>query len=226
MSRYGFGRARAAFFHANAAGLAALLPAGLHPLESHPELGVLAVTVFDFDDTEVGAYRELVVSVMLTPWAPRGQRMPDGAVFPVLLATTTESSRTHAAERWKLPALDRCLSIEFHDAGDRSQVSIDDGGRPILRLTVGLGPQTPSHRRFQCFSVDSEQVYLAGLDFVGPLFEHEDERGVLELHDEHALGAWLKELIDDPIPFREQSMGAGEERYFDLLPHAALRRRA
>src|SRR5688572_18931723 len=102
MTRYGFCRARGAFFHAHAARLAALLPVGLHPLESHPELGVLALTVFDFDESEVGHYRELVVSVMTVPWAARGEPLPDAAFFPVLLATTTDSSRAHAAARWKL----------------------------------------------------------------------------------------------------------------------------
>jgi hypothetical protein len=226
MTRYGFHRACGAFFHAHAAALARLLPAGLRPLESHPELGVLALTVFDFAESEVGPYRELVGSVMVIPWAPRGEQLPDAAFFPVLLATTTDDSRTHAAARWKLPELEGCLAIEFDDVVEHMRVSVRDGEQPLLRLTVGLGPQAPSHRHYQCFSADAEQIYRVGIDIVGPLFEHEDERGALDLHDQHPLGAWLGDLIDDPIPFREQSVGRGEQQFASLRAHAVLRRRA
>lgn len=225
MTRYGFARAFGAFFHADATRLAALLPEGLRPLESHPDLGVLALTVFDFDSTEVGRYRELVGSIMVPPWAPRGEPLADAAVFPVLLATTTDDSRTHAATRWKLPALDRCLTIELDDDHERARVRVLDGHRSVLQLTVGRGPLADARRLYQCFSCDVEQLYRVAIDIDGPLFEHEDERGELEL-SEHPLATWLGELLDDPIPFREQSMGAGEQRFASLIMHATRRRRA
>jgi hypothetical protein len=224
MTRYGFCRALGGFFHADATRLAALLPNGLRPLESHPELGVLALTVFDFDASEVGQYLELVASVMVLPWAPRGEQLPDAAFFPVLLATTTDSSRAHAAQRWKLPELDRCLALELDYTAERAHVRVDDG-QPLLRLTIGIGPQTDSRRVYQCFSCDAEQIHRVGIEIDGPLSEHEDERGELVLGD-HPLATWLGELIDDPIPFREQSVGAGEQRFGRLVPHAAIGRRA
>jgi hypothetical protein len=225
MSRYGFCRARGAFFHAHARRLTALLPDGLRPLETHPDLGVLALTVFDFDESEVGAYRELVASVVVPPWVAHGQPLPDSAFFPVLLATTTERSRIHAARRWKLPELDRCLAIEIDDVDERSCVRVDDGAAPLLRLDVGLAPQAESRRLYQCFSNDVEQLYRVSIDILGTLAEHEDERGELELTD-HPIASWLAELIDDSIPFREQSMGAGEQQFASLTPHAIHRRRA
>ncbi|MFO7568047.1 MAG: hypothetical protein R6X02_35725 [Enhygromyxa sp.] len=225
MSVYEFSRARGAFFHADARRLAALLPPGLRPLESHPELGVLALSVFDFHTSEVGPYRELVVSVVVAPWVARGEPLPHSAVFPVLLATTTERSRSHAAERWKLPELDRLLTIELDDSAELACVRVDDGARPLFRLRVGLGPQGDARRIYQCFSRDAKQLYRANIEFAGPLAEHEDERGELELGD-HPLATWLGELLDDPIPFREQSMGRGEERYGSLTPHASEARQA
>jgi hypothetical protein len=225
VTRYGFSRAFGGFFHAHAARLAALLPAGVHPFESHPELGVLAVTVFDFDASEVGSYRELVASVMVPPWAPRGEVLPHGAFFPVLLATTTDRSRAHAAQRWKLPELDRCLTIEIGGSDRVARVEVDDDRRALLRLTVGLARPGDSRRTYQCFSRDAEQLHRVGVEIAGPLAEHEDERGELELCD-HPLADWLGRLIDDPIPFREQSMGAGQQRFGSLVPHVASRGRA
>src|SRR5690606_31886893 len=134
VTRYGFTRALGGFFHADATRLARLLPGGLRPLESHPDLGVLALTVFDFDESEVGRYRELVVSAMVPPWAPRGEPLPDAALFPILLATTTDRSRAHAALRWKLPELDRCLAIEFDGSAELERVRVGDGHRPLLQL--------------------------------------------------------------------------------------------
>jgi hypothetical protein len=224
MTRYGFSRAFGGFFHADAARLAALLPAGVHPFESHPGLGVLALTVFDFDASEVGSYRELVASVMVPPWAPRGEALPDAAFFPVLLATTTDRSRAHAAQRWKLPELDRCLAIEVVASDGIARVEVVDDRRALLRLTVGLALPAASRRFYQCFSRDAEQLHRVGIEIAGPLSEHEDERGELELC-EHPLADWLGGLIDDPIPFREQSMGAGEQRFGSLVAHAGLRGR-
>ena len=181
--------------------------------------------MFDFDESEVGPYRELVASVVVPPWAPRGEPLPDSAFFPVLLATTTERSRIHAAQRWKLPELDRCLTIEIDDADELSCVRVDDGSQPLLRLDVGPASYSDSRRLYQCFSSDVEQVHRVAIEICGPLAEHEDERGELELTD-HPIASWLGELIDDSIPFREQSMGAGEQQFASLTPHAIHRRRA
>lgn len=222
MTRYGFRSALGAFFHANAEQAAALLPAPARPLESHPGLAVLALTVFDFDDTEVGAYRELVASVVVPPWAPRGEALPHAAFFPFLLATTTDASRAHAAARWQLPQLDRCLQIELESSPQRRTVTVHDDRQALLRLTVGSGAQVGSRRLYQCYSADAEHQYRVEIEIEGPLCEHEDELGELELNP-HPLTATLEALLDDPIPFREQCMDAGEQRFATLVRHAPRR---
>ena len=67
MTRYRFREALGAFFHADTRALSSLLPAGLRPLEARPGHAVLAVTAFDFVESEVGAYGELVISVLVPP---------------------------------------------------------------------------------------------------------------------------------------------------------------
>lgn len=226
MSRYEFRSALGGFFHAHTSAAAAMLPAGLAPLESHPGLAVLAVTVFDFHASEVGAYRELLASIVVSPWAPRGESLPHAAVFPVLLATSTQASREHATERWRLPKLDRCLSIDFDQSlGERVAV-VRDEQRVVLRLRVTETKLVASRRNYQCVCADAEHSYRVMVDIEGQLSEHDDERGELELGEvaDHPIAAMIAQLLDDPIPFREQCMDAGVERFGELVRHAPRRR--
>jgi hypothetical protein len=225
VSRYGFRSALGGFFHADASRAKAALPEGSSPIESHPGLAVLAVTVFDFDTSEVGPYKELVASIVVSPWAPRGESLPDAAFFPVLLATDTRASRQHAAERWRLPQLDRCLTIQLDRTSDERVAIVRDEGRTVLRLRVTSTKFVASQRTYQCFSTDDEHVYRVTLDMQGSLSEHEEEGGEIEFGD-HPLVASLAQMLDDPIPFREQCMDAGEERFGELVRHAARTRRA
>lgn len=225
INRYEFRSALGGFFHADARRAAAMLPEGLVPLESHPGLAVLAVTVFDFHACEVGPYQELVASIMVVPWAPRGEVLPHAAVFPVLLATSTDAAREHASERQRLPKLDRCLTIEIDRVADGRVAVVRDDRHMLLRLRVTGEKPVESRRSYQCFSADAEHLYRAMIEFEGPMSEHEDERGSLELGD-HPLAATLASLLDDPIPFREQCMDAGEERFSEIVRHAARTRPA
>lgn len=222
MTRYGFRSGLGGLFHADARKAAALLPEGLTLVESHPGLGVLVVNIFDFDASEVGPYQELVVSLVVLPWAPRGEPLPFSAVFPVLLATNTDASREHAAERWRLPKLDRCLSIEVDLGADSRVVVVRDERQTLLRLRVTGTKLVETRRTYQCFSADTQHLYRVPIEIVGALSEHEDERGHLELGD-HPLAATIAPLLDDPIPFCEQCIGTGEERFGELVLHEPRR---
>ena len=220
MTRYGFRQALGGLFVGEYGALQSVMPAGLWPLEAQTGFGVLAVTAFDFDESEVGAYGELVFSVLARPWAPKGQPLPDAAYFPFFLATTTEASRTHAAERWHLPAHDTCLDIVLgaHD-GERS-VTVSDGDTPVLRLTVSRTGAPVSLRRYLCFSEGDGQLLRVGIDIRGELDEHEEETGFLELLD-HPVAALLVDRIEDEVPFREHSMERGEQQFGLLTAHNA-----
>lgn len=231
MSRYEFRSALGGYFHADARRAAALLPEGLLPLESHPGLAVLAVTVFEFSGSEVGAYNELVASILVSPWAPRGEPLPDAAFCSVLLATNTESSRLHAAERWRLPKLDRCLAIDIDRSSDERLAIVRDERQVLLRLRVTGAKLVDGRRTYQSFSADTDHLHRVTLDIEGPLSEHEDESGALELAElaelaDHPIAGSLALLLDDPIPFREQCMDAGEQRFGELVRHASRSTRA
>lgn len=225
MTRYGFSSVLGAFFHAPTQALREQLPTGLRPLESHPGLGVLALTMFDFDASEVGAYREFVASIVVVPHAPRGEPLPHSSFFPIMLATTTQASRAHASERWHLPQLESCANIEREQQGSRQRVRLGLDGRQLLSLAIEAGAPSPSARLYQCFSSDARSLYRVAITIEGGLAEHEDERGELEL-GEHPRARMLAKLIGDPVPFREQVMNSGEQRFAELTHHTELHRTA
>jgi hypothetical protein len=219
MIRYAFRQVIGAFFFADASALRTWLPRGLTPFEMCPGHAMLAVTIFDFVESEVGPYGELVVSVLVPPFAGRGTELPHAASFPVALATTTSASRAHAFERWFLPRHERCMQMEFVQHGKRRSVNVRDAGEPVLTLSVEHGNTTPSARLYQVFSVRDGRIYRVNVRVSGELDEHQDESGHLELHS-HALGKRIADALLDEHPVMEQSMGAGEElRIGDLVPH-------
>jgi len=218
MTRYGFRQAVGGLFLAGEGALRTRLPEGLWPLQAMPGFGVLAITAFDFVESEVGPYTELVFSVLVPPWAPSDEDLPDAAYYPFFLATNTEAARAHAAERWRLPAHDRCLGIKFERDGDRRCVHVSDGPTPALQLTVDTLGGSPQTRRYLCFSAAGSTLYRVAIDIRGSLDEHEEESGLLELF-EHAVADEVSGMIEDDVPFREQYMDQGEQRFADLTVH-------
>ncbi len=217
MNRYAFRKAVGGLFLAEYDGLRRRLPKGVWPLEAQPGFGVLAMTCFDFVDTEIGPYGEFILSVIVMPWASPDEQLPDAAYCPFLLATTTVPSRRHAAERWHLPVYERCIDTVFEEDGDRRSVSIGDAGESILRLEVGRFGGEASTRHYQAWS-GTTRLYRGNIGISGFMDEHEEESGSLQTFD-HALGQDLAGLIEDDQPFREQSMDAGVKTYSDLVPH-------
>ena len=219
MTRYGFRQAVGAFFLADTSVLRTVLPNQLWPIEARPGYGVVAVTAFEFDETDVGPYGELVLSVLVPPFAGPNQPLPFAAYFPFALATSTEASRAHATERWRLPQYRKCLDISFDRSEQGRQVLVRDGDASVMRLAVGHSRSATAIRPYQCFSRDQEGLFRVDLTIEGAYDEHEEELGSLDLSD-HDFMADFAAALDDDIPFREQSIDRGEQRFGDLTAHA------
>jgi hypothetical protein len=220
MTLYRFRRGLGVYFLADGAVARAMLPSALHPLQPRPGHAVLALTALDFADSEVGAYGELVLSILVPPYAERGDELPVSGVFPFAVATTTDASAAHTAERWRLPVQPWRVGMHFGREGDRHRLEVTAGDRPVLRLSTDQGPCGASSTLYQCFTWD-DQLYRFGVQFEGPLFEHEDETGELVLCG-HPLTAGAEALLVDEVPLREQSMSAGLQRLSSRIPHGVV----
>lgn len=219
MSRYAFRRSLGAFFFAKAEFVRTWLPRGLTPFEMCPGHALLAITAFDFIESEVGPYGELVVSVLVAPFASRGDELPHAASYPVMLATTTAQSRAHASEQWYLPRHERCMEMHFVEQNGRRTVHVLDAGEQVLSLSVQYRKTAASVRLYQVFSSRDGVIHRVNVRISGELDEHQDESGELQLQA-HPWARRIADVLLDEQPMMEQSMDVGEEeRIGDLVPH-------
>ncbi len=215
ITRYGYSDAFSGFFEFPTENARRILPKHLEPAELHHGSSIFAMTVFDFTESEVGTYGEVVMAVIVAPLVSAGERLPHSAFFPYLVATTTKEAREHAIDRWRLPHWMEDIGVDFARTDDRIEAKISAVGAPIADLAVTEHSWNPVSHLYQSFMADEEASYMARITMEGNQSEHEEETGKLTLH-EHPFNAELdlQEIYD--VPFREIWMREGQQ-LFDPL---------
>ena len=212
---YGFRRCVGAFFETATTDARKLLPPHLEPLEMQHERSILALTAFQFHESEVGEYEEIVLAVIVPPMVEPGKPLPKAAFYPFVVGTSTEASRLHAMKRWHLPHYMRDLEIRFTESDEGMEVNVLDGADPVLDLLVTQHSYEPSKNLYNAFTVEGDKRFKANIYMEAPHSEHEEERGSLTLY-EHPMTAGL--TIDDvnTYPFREQWYQEGLQTFEPL----------
>lgn len=215
LTKYGFDNCVGAFFEMSTSDARALLPSHLEPLEKLHTRSVLAVLAFEFTESEVGAYDELVMAVITPPRVEPGKPLPKAAFFPFMVATSTAAAREHAIERWHLPHYMEDLDFDFSESDGSMTVSVSEGAEPVLELTVTERTFNRVVNPYHCFTVDGDDRFKVNIYMDGPHSEHEEEAGELILHP-HAVTAGL--TVDDVStwPFREEWYRAGVQTFEEL----------
>ena len=215
-TRYGYSICVGGYFEMPTADARKLLPPHLEPLEVQHERSILAITAFHFNESMVGEYDEIVLAVVVPPMIEPGKRLPKAAFFPFMVGTSTEASRQHAIERWRLPHYMQDLDIGFATDDGEVTVTVEDDGAPVLELIVTEYEFSPSRNAYACFTVDPESRYKVNIYMEAPHTEHEEERGSLTLA-EHPMTAGL--TIDDvnTYPFREEWYGPGVQTFEPMV---------
>jgi hypothetical protein len=207
ITRYGYRDAISGFFEFPTDNARRILPKGLEPVEPHHGTSILAVTVFDFDESEVGEYGEVVYAVIVPPLVT-DSRLPKSAFFPWQVATTTAAARAHAIERWHLPHWMDDVQVEWQREPGRTTAKVTADGAPALEMTITDHSWDPVSHLYQSFQVDDSGRYLANILFEGEKSEHEEEAGGIVLHD----NAFNKDIVLSEVyetPFRELWMRRG-----------------
>lgn len=215
-TRYSFKNAANGFFEFPTENARQILPPQLEPVEPHHGTSVFAITVFDFTDSLVGSYGEVVMAVLVAPLVKPGERLPKAAMYPYRVATTTRAAREHAIERWKLPHWMEDVRIDWSLDPGSLGARVSTEGQPVVELTITDHSWSPVSQLFQAFMKDDAGRYLARMVFDGEQSEHEDERGKLVLHD-HPFNRELQisEVYD--VPFREIWMRDGLQTFDPLI---------
>ena len=215
ITRYGYRDAISGFFEFPTDDARRILPRGFEPVEPHHGTSILAITVFDFDESEVGAYGEVVYAVIVPPLV-RDSRLPQSAFFPWQVATTTKAARDHAIERWHLPHWMEDVEVAFERGDRRLTARVSAAGALALEMTVTDHSWQRVSHLYQSFQQDEGGKYLANILFEGEKSEHEEETGSLVLHD----NGFNEDIVVYEVyekPFRELWMRNGCQLFDPLL---------
>lgn len=215
LTRYGFKNCVGAFFEMATSDARALLPPHLEPLEAMHTRSVLAVLAFQFTESEVGAYDELVLAVITPPRVEPGKALPKAAFFPFMVATSTEAARLHAIERWHLPHHMADLDFDFQETDGTMTVTVSDGGQPVVELTVTDHSFEPTVNPYHCFTVDGDERFKVNIFMNAPHSEHDEENGELVLHP-HPMTAGLTLEEVSSYPIREEWYRAGVQTFEEM----------
>ena len=215
-TRYGYANAISGFFEFPTENARRILPPHLEPAELHHGTSIFSMTVFDFTESMVGAYGEVVMSVIVAPLVKPGERLPKSAFYPYLVATTTTAARDHAIERWHLPHWMEDVEIGFSQEGARITAKVSADGAAVAELTIHDHSWQPVSHLYQAFMKDDAGAYLANIVMEGEQSEHEEETGLVVLND-HPFNRDL--IIADvyEVPFRELWMRRGVQTFDPLI---------
>ena len=215
LTRYGYRNAINGFFEFPSENARRILPRGIEPVEVHHGTSVLAVTVFDFHESEVGAYGEVVYAVLVPPFVREDGRLAKGAFFPWQVATTTRAAREHAIERWHLPHWMDDVLVELEPGEGSLTARVKAEGAAAMDITITDHSWNTVSHLYQSLQQDEGGRYLANILFEGEQSEHEEETGRITLHDH----AFNKDIVISEVyeePFREMWMRKGIQ-LFDPL---------
>ena len=215
LTKYGFKNAVGAFFEMPTSDARRILPAHLQPLEVQHQRSILAVTAFQFTESMVGAYDEIVLSVIVPPMVTPNRPLPKAAFYPFTVGVTTESSRRHAIERWHLPHYMSDLQMEFVQTEEELAIKVQDGEAPVLDLTVTDFHPEPARVLFNAFMMNDDERYRVNIFLDGPHGEHEGESGSLMLY-QHTMTEPLTLHEISKVPFREQWFHGGVQTFEEL----------
>jgi hypothetical protein len=215
LTTYGYSNAVSAFFEMPTDMAKDCLPRHLQPLEVRHGSGVFAVTAFDFTESMVGAYKEIVLAVIVPPLLKPEGEFPKSAFYPFLLGTSTPQSRSHAIERWHLPHFMADVDVDFDETPGRIQILVHENDKPILEMSVHDYQWNEVDHLYQCFMKDGGEQYKVDIHMRGQQSEHEDEKCRLTLHD-HPMVDKLDPAEVEEIAFRELWMKNGMQVFEEL----------
>ena len=216
LTRYGYRDAISGFFEFPTENARRILPRHLEPAELHHGSSIFAMTVFDFTESEVGDYGEVVMAVIVSPLVTPGERLPKSAFYPYLVGTTTKAAREHAIERWHLPHWMEDVEVGFDRQGKTVTARVRVDGSPVADLTITDHSWNPVSHLYQCFMKDDQGAYLANITMEGRQSEHEEETGRIKLH-EHPFNKDLEISEIYEQPFREMWMREGRQTFEPLI---------
>jgi hypothetical protein len=216
------GTATSAVFAARLGALRRLMPdPRFCPARLAPGVGAVAITCFEYRDTDIGPYNELAISVVLNePWFL--PNLPGRALIASLrtgqlhtwvhhLPVTTEIARAAGVDLYNYPKF--IGGIDFEQTAADRVCRLSEGAEHILTLS-GKRIATPRSEQFQAFS----HLWMDRQPQSSEFKINVSEMGVslspavatLELGERHPIARELADLIMRRRPLQYQYMARFE----------------
>jgi hypothetical protein len=215
ITRYAFSHAICGFFEIPSADAKVVLPVDRHPLEPHHGISLLAVSAFDFVGSEVGAYGEVTLSIVVAPLFRPNEPLPKAALYPFQVATSTRVAREHAIERWHLPHWMENITVEWTHKKPHVTARVECENHPLMELTITERNWQSVAVPFQLFTREGNDNYFTNIVFEGSRSEHEDEQGSVTFF-EHSFYDKLAVSEISTTPTRELWMVDGMQTFQPL----------
>ena len=216
------GSAISAAFPARLGALRALMPdPRFVPARLAPGLGIVAVTCFEYRDTDIGPYNELAISVVLNePWFV--PNIPGRALLASMrrrqlhawvhhLPVTTEIARAGGVDFYNYPKF--IGQIEFSESDAQRTCFLAEEGEHILTLS-GRRIRAGRSERLQLFShlwmdrqPQSSEFKINALDVGMTLFPG---AATLTLGERHPIARELSRLLVSRTPLQFQYIASFE----------------
>ncbi len=213
--QYFFKDAIGGFFEFPTENARQLLPDDLQPIEPRHGTSVLSVLAFDFVESPIGPYGELILSILVSPLIDAETPMPRSAFYAFKVGTSTRESREHAIERWHLPHYMQDIDLAWHHGDGQLTIEATDRGKPMVRLTVTEHEWSKVEHRYQSFMQDDGGLYTANVIMAGEFSENEEERGAIQIRS-HGMAELIHDWDIETTPFRELWMRNGVETFFPV----------
>ena len=216
MTRYGYRDAISGFFEFPTDNARRILPKGMEPIEPHHGTSVLAMTVFDFTESEVGTYGEVVMSVIVAPLVKPASASRSRPSTPTSWEPPPRPHGTMRSNAGTCPTGWKIWTSPSSLRPGRMTARVAVKGEPVADLTIADHSWHPVSHLYQSFMKDDSGAYLANITMEGSQSEHEEEVGQITLH-EHAFNASLVLSEIYERPFRELWMRDGVQTFDPLV---------
>ena len=215
LGSYAFRTGASAFFAISTEHARALLPPHLQPIEVRHGHSVLSATAFLFDDSVVGPYAELMFSVIVPPTVAPWGRHAKAGFFPFLAATSSEEVRRIKSERLHFPYYPDLIDAQFFEREGQLLVKTFSKGAEIVDIRVTQGAWELTTHILQGFMMNGDERLRTTLHITGDYTVHEDEGGLMEVHEHPMTDSLLRCEIAER-PFREHWFKNGTEVFHEV----------
>jgi hypothetical protein len=208
LARFRYSRGLTGTFELPTEAAKRLVHPSLEAVEVHHGTSVLTVSVFDFTESPFGPYGELVLAVVVAPFVRPGQAMPQAALYPYAVGTTSTPIRQMVLPQWPLPYWQEDLRLDFTAGDGRRQVAVVAGGAPLLDMTLYEHEWSEEAQLNQVFAIGPGGGSAALITTHGSYSDHEDGRGELRLYP-HPIHKGLDVAMVESLPLREACLVDG-----------------